>query len=60
MFDAMHEYRVNNKTHVERFETFSNMRFCGTKCLDCVVFFEVRHVESFDVGDSLGSIFECD
>jgi hypothetical protein len=55
MFDAMHVHRVMNKTHVESLETSSDKRFRVTKCSDCVVIFEIRHVESFELGDSLGS-----
>jgi hypothetical protein len=57
MYDAMHAHRVKNKTHSERLETFFDKRFCGTKCFDRFVIFEVRHVESFKLGDSLGGIF---
>jgi hypothetical protein len=56
----MHVHRVKDKTHFESLETSSDKRFCGTKCFDSLVIFEVRHVESFQLGDSLGSsIFQC-
>ena len=51
----MHVNRVKNKTHVKILETFSDNRFCVTKCPDCFMIFEVRHVEIFELGDSLGS-----
>jgi hypothetical protein len=53
----MHVHRVKDKTHVKRFETSFDKRFCVTKCFDCAVIFEVIHVEISKVGDSLGSTF---
>jgi len=57
MFVAMNECHLTNKTHVKRYETVFDERFCGTKCFDRIVIFEIRQVERLELGDSLGSIF---